>query len=78
MGCLSAPHAAHTVFSVLGPRTAVWAEKEVIEQAAYEFVDMEKMLTTAEEVAGPYGKTRSLSPRPHLSDLTILNSLGPL
>ena len=40
---------------MLGPRTAVWAEKEVIEQAAYEFVDMEKMLTTAEEVAGPYG-----------------------
>lgn len=38
----------------VGPRSHVWAEKEVIDQAAYEFVDTDKQLQSAEEICGPY------------------------
>ncbi|CAN8068962.1 unnamed protein product [Agarophyton chilense] len=38
----------------LSPRCRVWAQPAVIEDAAQEFVDVELMLTTAEELAGPY------------------------
>lgn len=38
----------------IGPRTSVWSEKELVEQAAWEFEDTEKMLCAAEEVAGKY------------------------
>lgn len=38
----------------IGPRSHVWAEKEIIEEAAYEFADTEKQLQKAEEICGPY------------------------
>uniref|UniRef100_S4RRI9 Uncharacterized protein n=1 Tax=Petromyzon marinus TaxID=7757 RepID=S4RRI9_PETMA len=38
----------------IGPRTKVWSEKEFVEQAASEFSETETMLTTAEELVGPY------------------------
>lgn len=38
----------------IGPRSHIWAEKEVIDAAAYEFADTEKQLVTAEEICGPY------------------------
>eukprot|EP00993_Chasmostoma_nieuportense_P005751 NODE_636_length_1991_cov_12.186695_g589_i0.p1 GENE.NODE_636_length_1991_cov_12.186695_g589_i0~~NODE_636_length_1991_cov_12.186695_g589_i0.p1 ORF type:complete len:631 (-),score=194.54 NODE_636_length_1991_cov_12.186695_g589_i0:97-1929(-) len=38
----------------LGPRSAVWSEKEMVEQGAYEFADTEKFLDAAIAIAGPY------------------------
>lgn len=38
----------------IGPRSHVWAEKEVVEMAAHEFADTEKQLKTAEDICGPY------------------------
>ncbi|KAJ8937319.1 hypothetical protein NQ314_011958 [Rhamnusium bicolor] len=38
----------------LGPRSHVWAEKEIIEECAYEFAETEHQLKTAEEICGPY------------------------
>ncbi|XP_078716937.1 leukotriene A-4 hydrolase [Lampetra fluviatilis] len=38
----------------IGPRSKVWSEKEFVEQAASEFSETETMLTTAEELVGPY------------------------
>ncbi|KAG5898655.1 hypothetical protein JTB14_005414 [Gonioctena quinquepunctata] len=38
----------------LGPRSHVWAEKEIIEECAYEFADTEHQLKTAEQICGPY------------------------
>lgn len=38
----------------IGPRSHVWAEPELVEKAAYEFEETEKMLHTAEEICGPY------------------------
>ncbi|XP_023023652.2 leukotriene A-4 hydrolase [Leptinotarsa decemlineata] len=38
----------------LGPRSHVWAEKEIIEECVYEFADTEHQLKTAEEICGPY------------------------
>jgi aminopeptidase N len=38
----------------LGPRTAVYAEPAVVDAAAKEFVDLEKMLAAAESLYGPY------------------------
>uniref|UniRef100_A0A1I7YMX4 Leuk-A4-hydro_C domain-containing protein n=1 Tax=Steinernema glaseri TaxID=37863 RepID=A0A1I7YMX4_9BILA len=38
----------------ISDRCAVWAEPSVVESAAYEFADTEKMLKAAEELAGPY------------------------
>jgi len=37
-----------------GPRTGVYAEPEVIDKAAWEFAEMEDMLSAAEELYGPY------------------------
>ncbi|XP_070557997.1 leukotriene A-4 hydrolase-like [Ptychodera flava] len=39
---------------VIGPRSRVWSEKEMVERAAYEFQDTEQFLATAEELCGPY------------------------
>ncbi len=41
-------------FQSVGPRTGVYAEKGMLEKAAWEFEDMEKMLVAAEELYGPY------------------------
>uniref|UniRef100_A0A8D0HC62 Leukotriene A-4 hydrolase n=1 Tax=Sphenodon punctatus TaxID=8508 RepID=A0A8D0HC62_SPHPU len=38
----------------IGPRTLVWAEKELVDRSAYEFAETEAMLKTAEDLAGPY------------------------
>ncbi|XP_033209580.1 leukotriene A-4 hydrolase-like [Belonocnema kinseyi] len=38
----------------IGPRSSVWAEKELIDQSASEFSETETMLRTAEEICGPY------------------------
>ncbi|KAI0566489.1 membrane alanine aminopeptidase [Gracilaria domingensis] len=38
----------------LSPRCKVWAQPGVIENAAYEFAEVEQMLTAAEDLAGPY------------------------
>ena len=41
-------------FQPTGPRTGVWAEPAILERAASEFSDMEKMLEAAEKLYGPY------------------------
>lgn len=38
----------------IGPRSSVWAEKDVVDIAANEYVDTEKFLATAEQICGPY------------------------
>jgi leukotriene A-4 hydrolase/aminopeptidase len=38
----------------LSPRSRVWAEPETVESAAYEFAEVEQMITTAESIFGPY------------------------
>ena len=41
-------------FRELGPRPGVYAEPEIVEQAAAEFGDVEKMIDAAEALYGPY------------------------
>jgi leukotriene-A4 hydrolase len=41
-------------FRELGPRTGVWAEPALLDAAAYETADTEKMVTAAEKLYGPY------------------------
>jgi leukotriene-A4 hydrolase len=41
-------------FREIGPRTGVYAEPAVVDSAAREFVDLEKMVTAAEALYGPY------------------------
>ena len=41
-------------FQPLGPRTGVYAEPELLEAAAWELADTEKMVAAAEELYGPY------------------------
>ena len=41
-------------FRPLGERSGVYAEPAIVEKAAYEFVDVEKMISSAEELYGPY------------------------
>ncbi len=41
-------------FRATGPRTGVYAEPASLEAAAWEFVDLEKMVGAAEELYGPY------------------------
>jgi len=41
-------------FRPIGPRTGVYAEPEIIDAAAREFADTEKMLETGESLFGPY------------------------
>jgi aminopeptidase N len=38
----------------IGPRSAVWAEPEVVDAAAREFADTEAMIRAVEELYGPY------------------------
>jgi leukotriene-A4 hydrolase len=38
----------------IGPRSAVWSEKETVEAGAHEFAETEAFLTAAEDVCGPY------------------------
>lgn len=42
----------------LGPRTSVWAEPSVVEKAAFEFADLERMIDTIEGLYGPYAWNR--------------------
>lgn len=46
--------AGEIAFRPIGPRTGVYAEPAVLERAATEFADMERMLTTAEGLLGTY------------------------
>lgn len=41
-------------FKAVGPRSGVYAEPSLLNKAAWEFADMENMLTTAEALYGPY------------------------
>ena len=41
-------------FRSTGPRTGVYAEPQVVEHAAWEFADMERMLERTEALYGPY------------------------
>ena len=41
-------------FRALGPNSGVWAEKPMIEPAAYELADTPKMIEAAEKLYGPY------------------------
>jgi leukotriene-A4 hydrolase len=41
-------------FQPIGPRAGVYAEPSVVEKAASEFADVEKMIEAAEELGGPY------------------------
>jgi hypothetical protein len=38
----------------VGPRTDIWAEPSVVDKAAYEFADTERMIAAAEALYGPY------------------------
>jgi aminopeptidase N len=53
-------------FRPIGPRTGVFAEPALLERAAYEFADLERMLHAAESVGGPYrwGRFDVLVPPP--------------
>ncbi|NXD64280.1 LKHA4 hydrolase, partial [Eolophus roseicapillus] len=52
---VSAPYYGIFTFNrKIGPRTLVWAEKELVDKSAYEFAEAEAMLKTAEDLAGPY------------------------
>jgi len=41
-------------YSSLGENCGVYAEPDMLEKSAWEFVDLEKMITSAEELYGPY------------------------
>jgi aminopeptidase N len=41
-------------FRAIGPRTGVYTEPSMLDQAADEFADLEKMVTAAETLLGPY------------------------
>jgi aminopeptidase N len=41
-------------FAAIGERTGVYAERSVVEKAAWEFAEMERMLEAAEALYGPY------------------------
>ncbi len=41
-------------FAPLGNRSGVYAEPAILEEATYEFADVEKMIDVAEELYGPY------------------------
>ena len=46
--------AGHVDFRETGPRSGVWAEPSVLERAAHELADVERMIDTAERLYGPY------------------------
>ena len=39
---------------VIGPRSRVWCEAEMVEAAAYEFAETEQFIKTGEDLLGPY------------------------
>jgi len=39
---------------VIGPRSKVWSEPQLIEASAFEFSETESFITTAESIVGPY------------------------
>lgn len=41
-------------FRAMGERTGVWAEPSIVEKAAWEFADTEKMMQAVESLYGPY------------------------
>ena len=41
-------------FTAISPRSGVYAEQNLIQEAAWEFADLEKMIGAAEELYGPY------------------------
>ena len=41
-------------FKAIGPRTGVYAEPTVVEAAAFEFAEVEKMIAVGEKLYGPY------------------------
>lgn len=46
--------AGDLVFKPISARSGVWAEPAMVDKAAHEFEDTEKMITTAESLYGPY------------------------
>jgi leukotriene-A4 hydrolase len=38
----------------IGPRSHVWSEKELVDKAAWEFEETEKIIQAAEQLMGPY------------------------
>ena len=46
--------AGDLVFQPTGPRSGVWAEPAMVDKAAMEFDDTEKMIATTESLYGPY------------------------
>ncbi|XP_052781751.1 leukotriene A-4 hydrolase-like [Mya arenaria] len=52
--CLLAIVAGDIVSREIGPRSKIWAEREILDRAAYEFAETEDMLQVAEELLGPY------------------------
>lgn len=46
--------AGDLAFRATGPRTGVFAEPKVVERAAREFADLERMMDAAEALGGPY------------------------
>lgn len=46
--------AGDLAFRATGPRTGVFAEPSVVERAAWEFADLERMMDAAEAIGGPY------------------------
>lgn len=44
----------HLAFREIGPRTGVYAEPEIVEEAAWEFAQNEDVLTAGEALFGPY------------------------
>ena len=51
---LMAIAAGDLVFKPISARSGVWAEPAMVEKAAKEFEDTEKMITTTEQLYGPY------------------------
>ncbi len=49
---LTAIAAGDIVGKEVGPRSKVWAEKEIVDAAAFEFSDTEKMVKAAENILG--------------------------
>ena len=39
---------------VIGPRSKVWSEPQLINASAFEFTDTESFIATAEKIVGPY------------------------
>jgi aminopeptidase N len=46
--------AGDLAFRELGPRSGVWTEPAMLDRAAYEFADTERMIDAAEALYGPY------------------------